>query len=233
MHQSPQEVLRDLPVFAVVPEPILTRLGRASDLRRVAKGQTVFLQGERATAIRFVCDGWVKLYRICNDGAEAAVRLMPRAHSLEEMAALRGANHYMTAQAVTGARILSVDARALRDAMAEDSRLNAALRDMAARNLGRILGDAGAERARSAPQRLAGFLLDHSPEDHGRVDIRLQAGCTGLAARLHLGPDMLRLAFARLRPLGVVMTGGVVRVADVERLAEFAAGVPVPRRLHA
>ena len=218
-----QAILRSLPTFDQLNPDTLTRLTRASHLQRLDKGATVFLQGDKATAIRFVCDGWIKLYRISDCGAEAVIQLLPRARSLDEMAALRGANHDLSAQAVTGARILSVDAAVVRDAMAQDPCLTVALMNMTARNIGTIFDEVERLKIRTGAQRLASFLLDHAPETTGRVEFPLPCDKQTVASSLGLAPESLSRSFCRLRGLGVTLARNVIRVADVERLALFAA----------
>jgi CRP-like cAMP-binding protein len=218
-----QAILRSLPAFDRLNEATLHRLSRAARVQRLDKGATVFLQGDRATAIRFVCDGWVKLYRISDCGTEAVIQLLPRARSLDEMAALRGANHDLSAQAVTGARILAVEAAAVRDAMADDPCLAVALMDMAARNIGTIFDEVERLKIRTGAQRLASFLLDHAPRAQGRVEFPLPCDKHTVASSLGLAPESLSRSFCRLRAVGVTLNRATIRVADVERLAAFAA----------
>ncbi len=223
MSCTAQAVLRSLPAFDSLSEATLTRLSRAAHLQRLHKGATVFLQGDKATAIRFVCDGWVKLYRVSNCGAEAVIRLMPRHHSLEEMAALRGANHDLSAQTVTGAHILAVDAAVMRESMADDPCLAVALMDMAARNMGTILDDVERLKIRTGAQRLAAFLLDHAPAISGRVELQLPYDKHTLASLLGLAPESLSRSFCRLRKVGVTLDRDTVRIDCPARLASFAA----------
>jgi CRP/FNR family transcriptional regulator, dissimilatory nitrate respiration regulator len=223
MSSTAQAALRNLPVFDGLAETTLHRLSRAARVHRLEKGATVFLQGDRATAIRFVCDGWVKLYRISDCGTEAVIQLLPRARSLDEMAALRGANHDLSAQAVTGAQILAVDAGALRDAMAEDPCLTVAMMDMAARNIGTMFDEVERLKIRTGAQRLASFLLDHAPRSQGRVEFPLPCDKHTVASSLGLAPESLSRSFCRLRAVGVTLSRAVIRVADVEHLAAFAA----------
>ena len=48
-------------------EPLLSR----ATFRHFERGETVFLQDEMATGVHVVLDGWVKLYRVSPNGAEA------------------------------------------------------------------------------------------------------------------------------------------------------------------
>lgn len=216
-------ILRSLPAFDILSEPTTARLARAARLHRLEKGATLFLQGDRATSIRFVCDGWVKLYRISDCGTEAVIRLMPRAHSLEEMAALRGANHDLSAQTVTGARILSVDAAVVRDAMTQDPCLTVALMEMAARNIGTILDDVERLKIRTGAQRLAAFLLEQAPQAQGRIEFQLPYDKHTVASLLGLAPESLSRSFCKLRAVGVTLLRNLIRVEDRDRLAAFAA----------
>jgi CRP/FNR family transcriptional regulator, dissimilatory nitrate respiration regulator len=222
MSCSTQAIMRGLPAFDMLCDATIQRLAGAAHLQKLAKGATVFLQGDKATCIRFVCEGWVKLYRISGCGSEAVIRLMPRDHSLEEMAALCGANHDLSAQAVSDVQVLAINAAAVRNVMADDPCLSVALIDMAARNMGRIVTDVEQLKIRTGAQRLAAFLLELAPRGNGRVDFQLPYDKHMVASLLGLAPESLSRSFCRLRAVGVTLERSAIRIADVERLADFA-----------
>ena len=60
-------------LLATAPENVARTVLESSRLRSFSRGETIFLQGERASAIYIVAEGWVKLYRIAPSGAEAVV----------------------------------------------------------------------------------------------------------------------------------------------------------------
>ncbi|MCB2143311.1 MAG: cyclic nucleotide-binding domain-containing protein, partial [Rhodobacteraceae bacterium] len=54
------EAARRATIFRGMSEDVLTQVLSNARTRTVERGATLFLQGERATAIYIVLDGWVK-----------------------------------------------------------------------------------------------------------------------------------------------------------------------------
>ena len=78
-------------LFAGLPAGMTDRLLDSAQVLRLARGQALFHQGDPATAIHIMAEGWVKLYRIAPNGAEAVVGVMTRGQSFGEPIALRRA----------------------------------------------------------------------------------------------------------------------------------------------
>lgn len=218
--------LRDVPAFAKLPDACIARLARMAQLRNHDRGATIFLQGERANALRFVLGGWVKLYRVAPCGNEAIIRLAPRLRSLDEMAAVRGAGHSLSAQAVTDVRVLSLDAGAMRALAATEPCLAFALLAVAADNADALADDLERLKVRNGAQRLALFLIDLSQSVRGETVVQLPYEKQVIAGGLGLKPESLSRAFGRLRRHGVSMAQSAVRIDDVARLRDFAEEDP-------
>ena len=58
-------------ILASAPESVARTVLESARLRSFSRGETIFLQGERASAIYIVADGWVKLYRIAPSGTDS------------------------------------------------------------------------------------------------------------------------------------------------------------------
>ncbi|MFV0475525.1 MAG: cyclic nucleotide-binding domain-containing protein, partial [Pikeienuella sp.] len=86
-----------------------------SHVRRLERGDALFHRGDAAHAIHIVAEGWVKLYRIAPNGAEAVVGVMTRGQSFGEPIALRRAVYPVSAEAVTAGEVLAVPAQAVLD----------------------------------------------------------------------------------------------------------------------
>src|SRR5690606_2125548 len=76
-------------LLASAPEPVARAVLAEAHVRHFDRGATIFLQGERARAIYIVVEGWVKLYRIAPNGAEAVVGAFTKGASFGEAVAFR------------------------------------------------------------------------------------------------------------------------------------------------
>ena len=67
------QIAKESMLLASVPDPLIETILSQSEIRSFARGTTIFLQGEPADNVYIVLEGWVKLYRISQSGAEAVV----------------------------------------------------------------------------------------------------------------------------------------------------------------
>ena len=79
-------------------------------------------------------------------------------------------------------------------------------------------------KARSAPQRIADFLVKQTPMTSGPARITLPYEKALIASRLGIKPESFSRALGKLAELGVVVDRDSVSIDDVARLAAFAEG---------
>ncbi|MFH1086260.1 MAG: Crp/Fnr family transcriptional regulator [Chloroflexota bacterium] len=80
--------LRQIPLCAGLREAALAALARASALKRVAQGEHIFLQGDPADTIFFVCSGAVGIVLSSADGQELVINEMRPGDCLGELGVL-------------------------------------------------------------------------------------------------------------------------------------------------
>jgi hypothetical protein len=99
-------------LLASAPEEVAQGLLAAAHTRSFDRGATIFLQGERASAIYIVAEGWVKLYRIAPSGAEAVVGVFTKGASFGEAVAFRHDTYPVAAEAATDCTLIRIEADA-------------------------------------------------------------------------------------------------------------------------
>lgn len=218
--------LRNLPMFAAASPQCCEALAEAAHVHEVDKGSTLFLQGERAHTVQFVVDGWVKLYRVAPFGGEAIIRLQSRGRSLEEMAALKGVTHGLSAEAVTDSTILSIDAATFRRIAATQACLSAALLQAVIDHADALTDDLEQMKVRNGVQRVALFLLALAGTQRGSAHLRLPYEKHLIAGSLGMKPESLSRALARLKAQGVKVQDAEVQIADLNALRDFAQADP-------
>ncbi len=189
------------------------------------RGAPIFHQGDLASALHIVAEGWIKLYRLTPGGAEAVVGTMRRGQSFGEPIALRRAAYPVSAAASTDCRLIAVPAEALLSAL--KSRPEAAISVIAATflHLQALVQQIEQLKARSGMQRVAGFLLDLCPpEAEGAAAVTLPYDKALIAGALGMKPESLSRAFARLRDHGVRIDQTRAEIASVEALRDLVEG---------
>jgi len=137
--------------------------------RVYGKGVTLFRQGEPAAAFFVILSGWVKVYRITPDGIEVVLHVFTTGESFAEAAMFLGGRYPATAETVTPARLLRIEAAVFRARILERPELALALLASASSQLKSLIGQIEQIKVRSAPQRIAEFIIGLAP---GNVDGR-------------------------------------------------------------
>lgn len=213
-------------LFAPLPEQVSTKLLAEARLRRFDRGATIFLQGEQAKAIYIVLEGWVKLYRIAPNGAEAVVGVFTKGRSFGEAVALRNAAYPVAAEAVTDCTLIRVESASLLREIRDVPEVAIAILSATFAHLQALVGQVEALKAQTGSQRVAEFLLDLATCSEGACEVVLPYDKGLIAGRLGMKPESLSRAFVKLREHGVTIRQSMAEIADVSSLRDFALSDP-------
>ncbi|MDP2087262.1 MAG: Crp/Fnr family transcriptional regulator [Gemmobacter sp.] len=217
---------RQSTLFAPLPPQVSDKLLAGARVRRFDRGATIFLQGEKASAIYIVAEGWVKLYRIAPNGAEAVVGVFTKGRSFGEAVAFRHAAYPVAAEAVTECTLIRVEADTLLREIREVPEVAIAILSATFAHLQALVSQIEALKAQTGAQRVAEFLLDLAPCGEGKCAVILPYDKGLIAGRLGMKPESLSRAFAKLRQHGVTIRQTVAEIDDIARLQEFALSDP-------
>ncbi len=212
--------MRSLPEQHV--EPLLAR----ASFHHFDRGETIFLQDEPAKGVHVVLDGWVKLYRVSHNGAEAVVGVFARGQSFGEAVALRNGPYPVSAEAVTACEIMIIPATSLVAMMHEDPDVCVSILASTFSHLHSLVEQLEQLKAQTGAQRVAEFLLSLCKVSQGSCTVNLPYDKVLIAGRLGMKPESLSRAFARLKPAGVTIRRNHAQIEDVDRLREFAEEDP-------
>jgi CRP-like cAMP-binding protein len=194
--------------------------------RHYEKGTTLFLQGEPATAFFIVLDGWVKIYRTTPDGLEVVLHVFKRGETFAEAAIFLGGRYPASGETAAPSRLLTVDGAAFRSRIEERPALAMSMLASASYQLKFLVEQIEQIKVRSAPQRIADFIVRMTQVRKGAAIIELPFEKNLLANRLGMKPESFSRALAQLRVHGVTVERGTVSIADVGRLLSFVEYVP-------
>lgn len=125
-HRRPDmglDALWRLPLFSGLSRAFLEDLLGETKRIRVGRGTALFIQGERADRFYVLLRGWVKLYRIDDEGAETVLRVVAPGEAFAEAAMFASGRFPVCGQAAEDAELLVVPARALLDRLRADPEL--------------------------------------------------------------------------------------------------------------
>jgi CRP/FNR family cyclic AMP-dependent transcriptional regulator len=226
---SETDVLAKVPLFAGLPGAELARLGSLLRVRRYARGQTIFLEGDEGTALCLIAEGRVRIQLTGADGREVVLNVYGPGEIFGELALLDGEPRSADAIAQDAARVFWLQRR---DFVAFlDGHPRAAMTMLASlsrrlRHTTRVVQDA---TFRDVPSRLARVLLELA-ERHGRhvedgirVDARLTQG--ELAAMVGASRETVNRALRSLEQRGLLRwESGRITITRPEQLRARAEG---------
>ncbi len=129
-----------------------------------------------------------------------------------------GGSFCVTAEAVSSARVLRLDGAAMRKAILQQPSLAFDLLAASSSDIQWLMGEIEELRTKSAPQRIADFLLRQIKTTSGAATIALPYGKALIANQVGTKPASL----VKLREHGVRVERDKVRIHDVSKLAIYA-----------
>ena len=204
-----------------LPEKHVEMLLSKAIWRQFERGETLFLQEEKAAAIHIVLDGWVKLYRVTQNGSEAVVGVFTRGESFGEAVALRNLQYPVSAEAVTASQVMHIPTSVLVDLIKRDAEVGLSILSSTFNHLHSLLGQLEQLKAQTGAQRVAEFLLNLCHCKTGSCTVTMPYDKVLIAGRLGMKPESLSRAFARLKPLGIEIDKNHANIANVETLRDY------------
>lgn len=213
-------------LLASTPEHVAGTLLEGARVRSFARAETIFLQGERASAIYIVAEGWVKLYRIAPSGAEAVVGVFTKGSSFGEAVAFRHDTYPVAAEAVTDCALIRIEADAFLRQIRENPEVAISILSATFVHLHGLVAQVEALKAQTGAQRVAEFLLELAPCPQGACEVTLPYDKVLIAGRLGMKPESLSRAFARLKDQGVTVRQNVALIEDIATLRDYVEEDP-------
>lgn len=208
-------------LLSKMPQDAVETLLSRSTVKTFERGNLLFQRGEAAHSIYIVLDGWVKLTRISNNGAEAVVAVFTNGGSFGEAAAFQDDVYPVAAEAVTDCRVIALPARVILRIMDSQPELCRGVLAATFKHLHELVTQVEQLKAKTGAQRVAEFLLDLCRAKTGSCTVTLPYEKILIAGRLGMKPESLSRAFSRLKDCGVSISQNHAAIDDVAELREF------------
>ena len=210
--------IHETPLFNGIDETTFDVILDDAVVHELTRGETVFLQGDKADAFYVVLDGWIKLFRLTPAGEEAIVNVFTRGQSFAEAAAFTGGRFPVSSEAVTDCRLLYIPVTRLFEKIKDAPEVGLALLASTSRHLHVLVQQIEQLKAHTGAQRVAEFLVELCPPADGKCTIVLPYDKALIAGRLGMKPESLSRAFQRLRDYGVKVASNKAEITDVTQL---------------
>ena len=223
-------IIQDLsqgPFFACLDADQQERVAARATRLRLASGDSLFRQGERAERFYFVVSGLVKLSRVSAAGNEKVVEVVRAGSTFAEALMFLDRPAYpVGAQALQPTEVISVDAAdfaaMLRDSVDTCFLL---LGDLSQRLRG-LIREIDNLSLHTAACRVAGYLLSHAPG--GGDELVLDLPKHTIASRLSMQPETFSRIMRNLADRGAIAVDGnrvvLTDIAALRGMADAGAG---------
>jgi len=195
-----------------------------SAVQEFPRNSMIFMQGDPAKRFYVVLNGWVKVFRETQDGRETVMHVFGPGESFAEAAIFDAGGYPACASACVDTRMLGIPAGPFKARLSETPDLSE--RFMTAMNRKLLILTQQLEQlsARSATERLAGFLCDLCAAETGSKVLRLPLEKAVIAAMLGMQPETFSRSLSKLRAHGVEIDGDTVSIEDIGSLRQLSAG---------
>jgi CRP/FNR family transcriptional regulator, dissimilatory nitrate respiration regulator len=220
-------VVRRIPLFSGLSDEAFDWLSEKMRPVSIEAGGSLFLQDEPATHFFVLLEGWIKLSRLTEDGAEAIVNVIAPGETFAEAAVFAQGCFPVCAEAVTDVRALKLGAEDFGETVAGNREIAFAILGSLSLRLRQLVRQIESLQVKSAPQRVADFLLNLCPPGEERCLLDLPLNKNLIARRLGMRPETFSRALARLKSEGVDRAkDGRLVVENVEELRRFSEAPP-------
>ncbi|WP_294608358.1 Crp/Fnr family transcriptional regulator [Roseovarius sp.] len=219
-------IARESLLLRSLPAPVADKLLSDATFKDVLRGETVFLQGDRAQVIHVVLDGWVKLYRVSPNGNEAVVNVFTRGHSFGEAVAFRQQPYPVSAEAVSDCALMLISARSFISILEHEPELSLAVIASTFQHLHDLVAQVEQIKAQTGAQRVADFLIRLCNCEAGACEVTLPYDKALIAGRLGMKPESLSRAFSKLKAVGVRISRHQAVIENIQALQDYAEKDP-------
>lgn len=220
MRASNSAAVRQLPLFRDVSHDTFEALIVAGYLQKFPTGVVLLHEGERADFLHVLVEGQIDLFSADGDHETTLTVLVPPAAFILAAVIVDGV-YLKSARTLAPSTIVLIPADAVRSVFLKDPAFaRATVVELACRYRA-LVKDLKNQRLRSAPERLANWLLAEDARTGGTGTFRLPIEKRVLANHLGMRPENLSRSLADLTRFGVEVAGPVVRLRNTQKLASF------------
>jgi CRP-like cAMP-binding protein len=207
MEASTPTLLGRLPLLRGIGEGARTKLLAGSTVSHIAKGTTLFSEGEVLDAVPLLLAGRVALTATGQGGQRAVITLIGEGDLVAIPPVLLGGATEVGAVTTMASQVLSLDAARLRAALAEEPGLCAQAMRMLAQHWSALIEQMKDLKLHDSRTRVARWLAA-SAAASGSGAIKLAAPKAMLARNLGMTPESFSRALASLEAAGAISAAG-------------------------
>ncbi len=220
---------KKVPFFADLTDGVLLEMARSCLLKRYAKDQFIFLEGESCPGLFVVYQGTVKIFKLSEGGREQVLAIARSGHPIAELPAFDDGPYPASASAVEDAALLLLPKDQFRRLFFKYPEIALGVVRSLSMRLRKMVGLVEELAFKEVGQRVAHFLLDVAKRQGQRTSegivFELRPTNQEIAARIGTVRELVSRSLSRFRDMGVIsIQDRTVTVHDLERLSAETHG---------
>jgi CRP-like cAMP-binding protein len=230
-HMRPlPQILRDMPIFAELGDPVLDRLAQRCVPRAVGSGFTLFRAGDRCSGLYIVLEGRVRIYRTSPEGKEQTLAVEGPGRPVAELPLFDGGTYPASGVTTVASRLAFLPRAEFEHAFRTDPDVASAVVKSLGTRLRHLVQLVETVAFRDVAARLAMLLADYADHqgtaDGDEVTLELERTQEELATEIGTARESVSRAFKQLQSRGLIheRKGTHYRLAATDALRAWARG---------
>lgn len=220
-----KEILKKSPLFSELAADDLAVVADISTIKKYAKGEAVFSEGEPAAKLFILNSGRIEIFKLSAEGKKQIIRIVLPGEVFAEAAMFSGETYPAYADAATDCELLCIAQEEFLDLLKRNPELSLRLLGALSKLLRGFTGVIEDLCLRDVPSRLAKFLLDRSIKEN-RDFFQLDMKMGDLAQKICTVNETLSRTLRKMRVKGVIdVRGKTINILDKEALQKIASGM--------
>ncbi len=225
-------LLKHCPLFAGLRDEDLKGITAISTLKKMAKKEVIFSEGEEAKGFYILLSGKVKLYKISPEGKEQILHVVSAPDAFAEAALFLEGNYPAFAEALTDGQLLFIPGRDFIQLIERNPRLSINMIVSLSHFLKRFASLIEELSLKEVSSRIAKYVLDLSlkggREGKNPAEVELDLSKTQLASKLGTISETLSRTLGKMRSKGMIeVKKDKILILNREALEELASGLKI------
>jgi CRP/FNR family transcriptional regulator len=217
------EFISKISVFNGLSPAQLEEVRQIADYRNFAKGETIFLEGDRGSGFYVVIKGQVKIFKLAMDGKEHILHIIGPGDPFGEVAVFAGRSFPANAEALADSRLLFFPRNSFVALISRNPSLAMKMLAVLSIRLRQFAVQIENLSLKEVPGRLASYLIILTNEQENAASVMLPISKGQLASLLGTIPETLSRIFAKMAGQGLIgVNGRNISILDPVGLEEIS-----------
>jgi CRP/FNR family transcriptional regulator, dissimilatory nitrate respiration regulator len=217
------QLLSITPLFKGLSQPQLAEIAAIAADRSYKRGESIFMEGDKADGFYIVADGQVKIFKTSLEGKEQILHIYGPGSPFGEVPVFSGSRFPANALALINSRILFLPRKAFVDLIARNPSLSMNMLGELSMRLRQFTVQIENLSLKEVPSRLASYLIYLAREQNNSERVSLEISKGQLASLLGTIPETLSRIFAKMSAQHLIRVDGKhIHLLDIIGLEDLS-----------